>query len=149
MNGLTARFDSEVDHGLVAAQVALVSEPKPRRADWNIVTQTVGVGAITVMAKTAGAAKAAFLATFFGSSKELDAYLVSFLIPSLLCDALSGALVPALVPSLVQAERLDGRNSEISIYSYALRRALLLMVHSRSSGRLSRHSKHAHASCGP
>jgi putative peptidoglycan lipid II flippase len=120
--------DSEVDHGLVAAQMALVSGPKPRRAGSNIVTQTVAVGAITVMAKTAGAAKAVFLATFFGSGKELDAYLVSFLIPSLLCDALSGALVPALVPSLVQAERLDGRNSVIAIYSYSLRRALLLMV---------------------
>lgn len=128
MNGLTAGADREGDHGLLPAQVTLVSEPKPRRADWNIVTQTLGVGAITVMAKTAGTAKAVFLARFFGSSKELDAYLISFLIPSLRCDALSGALVPALVPSLVEAERLDGRNSANAIYSYSLRRALLLMV---------------------
>ncbi|HYZ87558.1 MAG TPA: lipid II flippase MurJ [Bryobacteraceae bacterium] len=128
MEGLTARADTEVDQVLVPAHVALASEPKPRRSDWNIVTQTLGVGAITVIAKTAGASKAVFLARFFGSSKELDAYLISFLIPSLLCDALSGALVPALVPSLIEAEHLDGRNSANAIYSYSLRRALLLMV---------------------
>ena len=127
MNGLTARADSKADCGLLPAQVALASEPKPH-AGWNIVTQTLGIGAITVMAKTAGASKAVFLARFFGSSKQLDAYLIAFLIPSLLCDALSGALVPALVPSLVEAERLDGRNSANAVYSYSLRRALLLMV---------------------
>jgi putative peptidoglycan lipid II flippase len=127
MNGLTARVNSEADCGLLPPQVALRSEPK-LRANWNIATQTLGVGAITIMAKTAGASKAFFLARFFGSSKDLDAYLIAFLIPSLLCDALSGALVPALVPSLVEADRLDGRNSVNAIYSYSLRRALLLMV---------------------
>jgi putative peptidoglycan lipid II flippase len=127
MNGPTTRADSEVDCGLLPPQVALASESKPR-AGWNIVTQTLGVGAVTVIAKSAGASKAVFLTRFFGPSKELDAYLIAFLIPSLVCDALSGALVPALVPSLVQAERLDGRNSANAVYSYSLRRALLLMV---------------------
>ena len=127
MNGLMTRADNEVDRGLLPAQVALVSELKPRAA-WNIVTQTLGVGAITVMVKTAGASKAVFLARFFGSSKDLDAYLIAFLIPSLLSDAMSGALVPALVPSFVDADGLGGRNSASGIYSYSLRRALLLMV---------------------
>jgi peptidoglycan biosynthesis protein MviN/MurJ (putative lipid II flippase) len=106
MNGVTARADSDADCGSLPPEVALLSEPKPR-AGWNIVTQTVGVGAISIMAKTAGASKAVFLARVFGPSKELDAYLIAFLIPSLLCDALSGALVPALVPTLVEADRLD------------------------------------------
>jgi putative peptidoglycan lipid II flippase len=127
MNGLTARADSEADSGPLPPQVALLPEPKPR-AGRNILTQTLGVGAITIMAKTAGASKAVFLARFFGPSKELDAYLIAFLIPSLLCDALSGALVPALVPSLVEADRLDGPSSANAVYSYSLRRALLLMT---------------------
>ena len=127
MNGSTSRADSEADSGLLSPQIALLSEPKPR-GDGKIATRTLGVGAITVMSKTAGALKAIFLARFFGSSKELDAYLIAFLIPSLLCDALSGALAPVLVPSLVEADRLNGRNSTKTLYSYSLRRALLLMV---------------------
>jgi hypothetical protein len=54
MSGLTARAESEIDHGLVPAQVALVSEPKAPRAESNIVTLLVpcsvfGIGANAVL----------------------------------------------------------------------------------------------------
>jgi hypothetical protein len=48
MNGLTARAEREADCGLLPPQVAVSSELKPRTG-WNLVTHTVGAGAITIM----------------------------------------------------------------------------------------------------
>ena len=73
----------------------------------GILADTLNVSGLIMFSKVAGAAKAVVIAAVFGSSTELDAYLIAFLIPSFLADVFCASLVPALVPAMTGASSHD------------------------------------------
>lgn len=80
-----------------------------RRSRGGLLADTLGVSALTVAAKAAGAAKSVVIAGVFGAGPELDAFLLAFLIPSFLTDVFCGSLIPALVPAFIEAGREGDR----------------------------------------
>jgi peptidoglycan biosynthesis protein MviN/MurJ (putative lipid II flippase) len=84
-----------------------------------LLSSTAVVGAATVLARIAGAAKTALITFFFGPGTALDAYLLAFLIISSVVDVLFGSIASALVPALVEAEE-TGRDS-VALVGNALR----------------------------
>jgi putative peptidoglycan lipid II flippase len=92
------------------------------RKDPSVLADTFAVGALTVVARLAGAAKTVVSARYFGPGNDLDAYLLAFLVPSFFADVLSGALNPALVPLLIEASENGGEGVE-PIYAAALYRS--------------------------
>ncbi len=101
----------------------LVNEVNPPRRWTGIIANTVGVGMLTAVAKIAGAGKSVAIARIFGSSMELDAYLLAFLVPSFAVEVFCGSLVPALVPALVESQKLSSTRT-LSFQAQVQRRYL-------------------------
>jgi putative peptidoglycan lipid II flippase len=80
-----------------------------------------------------GAAKVVITARFFGTSDELDAFLIAFLLPAFLADVVAGSVTPCLVPQLVKStspRRLAGSALTVAV-GVMLLAALALAVSAR------------------
>jgi putative peptidoglycan lipid II flippase len=86
------------------------------------------VATLTSVAKLAGAAKTIVLATFFGTSDALDAFLIAFLLPSFVADLVAGSLTGSLVPLLVRARTAQGITGAHRLASTAFTAALGIML---------------------
>src|ERR1051326_7798037 len=85
----------------------------------SLLTDTVSVSGFAILAKLMGAAKTVAIAKVYGSSLELDSYLLAFLIASFLADVLCGALIPTLVPVFIQQSHSHGRQGFQEVYAQA------------------------------
>ena len=83
---------------------ASASTPKRSGLVGNLLT----VGSFATLVKLIGAVKVAVTARFFGTSSELDAYLIAFLLPAFFVDVFSGSISSALVPTLLRTEAENG-----------------------------------------
>lgn len=90
-----------------------------------VLPNAVAIGGLTAAAKVAGAIKTVVMARAFGTSPELDRYLLTFLIPSFLSEVLCGPIVPLLVPQLVALRHRQDEGDATQIYLASLRRAVL------------------------
>jgi putative peptidoglycan lipid II flippase len=88
---------------LIRQTVSLSERPAPAcQIPRSLIRDTGVVSGFTLLAKLCGTAKAAAMASVFGSGHNLDNYLLAFLIPSFLADIFCGAIIPAAVPELVE-----------------------------------------------
>lgn len=90
-----------------------------------VLPNAVAIGSLTAAAKIAGAIKTIVMARAFGTSPELDRYLLTFLIPSFLSEVLCGPIVPLLVPQLVALRHGEDDGGAAQVYLASLRRAVL------------------------
>ncbi len=63
------------------------------------------VGGFTLAGRAAGFVKELLVARQFGTSDELDAFLIALLLPSFCANVVAGAVAPALLPALMRARR--------------------------------------------
>ncbi len=96
--------------------------------DSKVLSDTVLVGALTVLVKLAGAGKVVFSAHLFGAGDQIDAYLIAFLIPSLLGEVLAGSLTASLIPTLIETRERQGHASAHQLYSTVLVASILLLA---------------------
>ena len=86
--------------------------PQPIRADGmhrSILRAAVSVGAAGVIVKLVATAKEIAVASVYGRSDAMDAFLAAALIPSLLVNLISESMNQALVPTLVRVREKEGR----------------------------------------
>ena len=69
----------------------------------------VTVGGFTVLAKLAAVAKEIAVAYQFGTSDELDAFLIAFLLPQFAGNVMWGSLNGALIPTYIQVREQEGQ----------------------------------------
>ena len=86
--------------------------PEPIGADGmhrSILCAAVSVGAAGVIVKLVATAKEIAVASVYGRSDAMDAFLAAALIPSLLVNLISESINQALVPTLVRVREKEGR----------------------------------------
>ncbi|MBI5855999.1 MAG: virulence factor MviN [Nitrospirae bacterium] len=71
----------------------------------------VTVGGFTVLAKLAAVAKEVAVAYQFGTSDELDAFLIAFLVPQFAVNVMWGSLNGALIPTYIQVREQEGQGA--------------------------------------
>jgi putative peptidoglycan lipid II flippase len=69
------------------------------------------VGGVTVVVKLAAAAKEIVVASQFGTSDELDAFLIAFLLPQFAINLIGGSLNAALIPTYLQVREQEGKEA--------------------------------------
>lgn len=86
------------------------------------------VGVFTGLAMLGSTAKELVVASWFGRSDALDAFLIAYLIPSFVINLLAGSLNPALIPTFIQVRETEGREAAARLFSGALLGILVLLV---------------------
>ena len=87
-----------------------------KRLSPGILGNTAVIGAFSIAAKLAGAAKFIVMARYFGTGDSFDAYLIAFVLPSFIADSIASCITPTLIPILVRirADRGVGAASRLA-----------------------------------
>src|SRR5260370_8141494 len=93
----------------------------------RILGDGVGVGALTVLVKLAGAAKVVFSAHLLGAGDQFDAFVIALVIPSFLGEVLAGSLIFAFIPTLIEVRERQGESAAHELYSSILISAVALL----------------------
>jgi putative peptidoglycan lipid II flippase len=100
----------------------------------KIFAAAVVVGALTLLGKVAGMGRELLVAAMFGTSAQVDAYVLAWQLPSYAIDVFSGAFAAALVPAFVEVRTREGSTaarqllSGVLAVSFALLAAASLLV---------------------
>lgn len=79
-----------------------------REVNLRIGAAVVTVGLYTLLVAVAGALRDFVVARQFGTSRELDAFLIAFLLPSFAISVVGGALTTAFLPTYVAVRESEG-----------------------------------------
>lgn len=93
----------------------------------GVVRAVLSVGAAGVVVKLVATAKEIGVASVYGRSDAMDAFLAAALIPSLLVNLISESMNQALVPTLVRVREQEGRERAQQLVSSAMLCACLLL----------------------
>lgn len=77
-------------------------------ANRRILAASVTVGVCTLLVKIAGAAKVLVVASRFGVSDALDAFLIAFLLPAFAAEVVAGAMHAAFLPTWIRVREREG-----------------------------------------
>ena len=80
-----------------------------RSVNRRIFGAMVTVGGLTTLVKLVAAAKEMAIAYQFGTSDELDAFLIAFLLPAFAVKLIAGSLNTALIPTYIQVREQEGQ----------------------------------------
>ena len=80
-----------------------------RSVNRRIFAAMVTVGGVTTLVKLAAAAKEMAVAYQFGTSDELDAFLIALLLPAFAVTLIGGSLNGALIPTYIQVREQEGQ----------------------------------------
>lgn len=82
-----------------------------RSVNRRIFAAMATVGGVTVVVKLAAAVKEVVVAYQFGTSDELDAFLIAFLLPQFAINLIGGSLNAALIPTYLQVREQEGQGA--------------------------------------
>ncbi len=97
-------------------------------ANGTIFRAFVSVGAAAVIVKLIATAKEIGVASVYGRSDAMDAFLAAALIPSLLVNLISESMNQALVPTLVRVREQEGRERAQQLLSSSMLAMCLLLA---------------------
>mgnify|MGYP001584190790 FL=1 len=80
-----------------------------RSVNRRIFGAMVTVGGLTTLVKLVAAAKEMAIAYQFGTSDELDAFLIAFLLPAFAVKLIAGSLNTAMIPTYIQVREQEGQ----------------------------------------
>ena len=80
-----------------------------RSVNRRIFSAMVTVGGFTTLVKLVAAAKEMAIAYQFGTSDELDAFLIALLLPAFAVTLIGGSLNAALIPTYIQVREQEGQ----------------------------------------
>ena len=82
-----------------------------RSVNRRIFSAMVTVGGFTTLVKIAAAAKEMAVAYQFGTSDELDAFLIALVLPAFAVTLIGGSLNAALIPTYIQVREQEGQQA--------------------------------------
>ena len=82
---------------------------RERSVNRRIFSAMLTVGGVTLVVKLAAAAKEIVVAYQFGTSDELDAFLIAFLLPQFAINLIAGSFNAALIPTYIQVREQEGQ----------------------------------------
>ncbi len=100
----------------------------------KIFAAAVVVGALTLLGKVAGMGRELLVAALFGTSPQVDAYVLAWQLPAYAIDVFSGAFAAALVPAFVGVRTREGATAArqllfgVLLVSFALLAVASLVV---------------------
>ena len=109
-------------------------KPSPEKpaSERSVATRISGaalsIGAITVVIKLVSLGSTILVASFFGTSDDMDAYLIAFLIPQLCITVICGAFSSALIPTYVQVRQQHGDGQAQELFSRVMFFAVVLLL---------------------
>ncbi len=86
----------------------------------SILSAALSVGAAGIFVKLVATAKEIGVASVYGRSDAMDAFLAAALIPSLLVNLISESMNQALVPTLVRVREQEGRDRAQQLLSSSM-----------------------------
>ena len=112
----------------VLRQTKRASEPiKADAVHRSILRAALSVGAAGIFVKLVATAKEIAVASVYGRSDAMDAFLAAALIPSLLVNLISESMNQALVPTLVRVREQEGRDRAQKLLSSSMLWMCLLL----------------------
>lgn len=93
-----------------------------------ILRAAVTVGAASVLVKIVATAKEIAVASVYGRSDAMDAFLAAALVPGLLVNLISESMNQALVPTLIRVRELEGRARAQQLLSSSMLSMCLLLA---------------------
>ncbi|MGO8760178.1 MAG: murein biosynthesis integral membrane protein MurJ [Terracidiphilus sp.] len=109
-----------------AASIAV--PPHSASVNRGILRAVVSVAAAGVIVKLVATLKEVAVASVFGRSDAMDAFLAALLIPNLLVNLISESMNQALVPTLVRVREQEGRDRAQHLLSSAMLSMCLLLA---------------------
>ena len=88
-----------------------------RSVNRRIFAAMVTVGGFTTLVKLAAAAKEMAIAYQFGTSDELDAFLIALVVPAFGVTLIGGSLNAALIPTYIQVREQEGQPAALRLLS--------------------------------
>jgi putative peptidoglycan lipid II flippase len=88
-----------------------------RSVNRRIFSAMLTVGGFTTLVKLAAAAKEMAIAYQFGTSDELDAFLIALVIPAFAVTLIGGSLNAALIPTYIQIREQEGQPAALRLLS--------------------------------
>ena len=86
------------------------------------------VGLFTGVVKLAAIAKEMIVAWRFGTSEEIDAFLIAFIIPSFAINVIAESLNAALIPTYIRVRDREGTRAAHRLFSSAAVFSILLLI---------------------
>jgi len=93
----------------------------------SVLSAALSVGAAGIIVKLIATAKEIGVASVYGRSDAMDAFLAAALIPSLLVNLISESMNQALVPTLVRVREQEGRDRAQQLLSNSMLSMCLLL----------------------
>lgn len=78
------------------------------------------IGSLTIAVKIVAMAKESFVAAYYGTGTEYDAFIIALLIPLTLVGLISGSLSSAIIPTFIEVREHDGQEAAHRLYTTAL-----------------------------
>lgn len=78
----------------------------------KILYSLLSVGSFTVLSKLVAVLRDLVIASHFGTSDPLDAFIIAFLLPNFAIGVISGSLTSSLLPSLLITREREGKAAE-------------------------------------
>jgi putative peptidoglycan lipid II flippase len=88
-----------------------------RSVNRRIFAAIATVGGVTTLVKLAAAAKDMAVAYQFGTSDELDAFLIALVLPAFAVTLIGGSLNAALIPTYIQVREQEGQPAALRLLS--------------------------------
>lgn len=85
----------------------------------RIFRAAIVVGFLTLLLKTGTTTKELVVASTFGRSDAIDAFLIAFLLPGFVLGLVAGAFASAIIPALVEARQRHGLEAAQTLFSSA------------------------------
>ena len=107
-----------------------VASASSRGRNGRILRAASAVTLATVVVKAFGLAKEVVVASVYGRSDALEAFLIAALVPGLLVNLIAESTNQALIPTLVRVRERDGKEYAGRLFSNVLAWSLLLLASS-------------------
>ncbi|MGH9562793.1 MAG: murein biosynthesis integral membrane protein MurJ [Bryobacteraceae bacterium] len=101
--------------------------PKPSPVHASVLRAALSVGAAGIFVKLVATGKEIAVASVYGRSDAMDAFLAAALIPGLLVNLISESMNQALVPTLVRVREKEGRERAQQLVSSSMLLMCLLL----------------------
>jgi putative peptidoglycan lipid II flippase len=99
-----------------------------RSVNGRIFAAIISVGGFTILVKLAAVAKQLVIASRFGTSDALDAFLIAFLAPSFAINVAAGSFSAALIPTFIEVREREGQDAAQRLFSSVLVLSCLLIL---------------------
>ena len=94
----------------------------------RILAAIITVGCLTFLAKIASIVKELVVAQQFGTSDDLDAFLIAFLLPAFAISIVAGSFNASIIPTFVQVMEKEGRKAAQKLFSNIMVWSTMLLL---------------------